>query len=74
MPEKVSALKNLPVWAFHGEKDKSVPIENTKRLVSGLEKIGGNVRYTYYPEVGHNCWVEAYKNPNLFRWLLEQTK
>ncbi|WP_409304913.1 dienelactone hydrolase family protein [Peribacillus sp. SCS-155] len=74
MPEKICTLKDLPVWAFHGEKDKSVPIENTKRLVSALEKIGGNVRYTYYPEIGHNCWGAAYKNPNLFRWLLEQTK
>lgn len=41
-------------------------------MVSALKEIGGNVRFTIYPEVGHNSWVRAYENPELYQWFLMQ--
>jgi hypothetical protein len=34
----------------------------------------GHLRYTEYPHVGHNCWGKAYATPELWAWLLKQTR
>jgi len=73
-PERVAALKQVPVWAFHGAKDDRVPLAESERLVKALQAAGGNVRLTVYPEAGHDAWTETYNNPELYRWLLAQTR
>ena len=70
-----AALKKLPVWVFHGGKDPVVKLEESERLVHMLKAIGNqNVKFTVYPEAGHDSWTEAYKNPELYDWLLEQSR
>ena len=71
-PERVKALKQTPVWAFHGGKDPTAPIQESQVLVDALKACGGNVRFTVYPEAGHDSWTETYDNPELYAWLLEQ--
>lgn len=73
-PAKVRALKETPVWAFHGAKDDVVPLEMSQELVEELKSCGGNVRFTVYPEAGHDSWTQTYNNPELYKWLLEQQK
>jgi predicted peptidase len=73
-PLLAGRLKNVPVWAFHGAKDPVVPVDATKEMVRALEKSGGNVKMTVYPEAGHDSWTEAYNNPELYKWLLEQKR
>lgn len=73
-PERVVVLKNVPVWAFHGAKDDRVPLAESERLVKALKAAGGNVRFTVYPDAGHDAWTETYNNPELYRWLLAQTR
>ncbi|MBU1078396.1 MAG: phospholipase, partial [Spirochaetes bacterium] len=36
-PDKVIALKNIPIWAFHGEHDIVVPLREAKKTVKVLE-------------------------------------
>jgi predicted peptidase len=57
---------------FHGAKDEVVPLRESEILVEELRKVGGNVRFTVYPEAGHDSWTETYANPELYTWLLEQ--
>jgi pimeloyl-ACP methyl ester carboxylesterase len=67
--------KGLPMWVFHGEKDVVVPHEQTADvLVDALRACGGEVRYTLYPDVGHDAWTETYSDPALYAWLLEQQR
>ena len=63
-------LKNVPVWAFHGEKDNVVPPHRTKELVEELKKLGADVRLTLYPDAGHDSWTETYNNEELYEWFL----
>lgn len=65
-------LINTPVWAFHGEIDKSVFVDESIKMVDAVNKRGGNAKLTIYPEVGHASWNLAYADPELFRWLLQQ--
>lgn len=67
-------FSHLPVWAFHGEKDRLVPSRRSEQMVEALRDAGGNVKFTVYPEAGHDSWTETYNNPRLYEWLLEQRR
>jgi predicted peptidase len=71
---KVSVLKDVPTWVFHGKKDPVIAFEREERMVKNLEAAGGNVRFTAYPEAGHDCWTETYNNPEFCSWMLDQRK
>jgi predicted peptidase len=70
----VPRLTKLPIWAFHGAKDDIVPIARTQELVDALTKAHGNVKFTVYPELQHDCWTTTYKNPEVYKWLLEHKR
>lgn len=67
-------LKNTPVWAFHGEKDPVVFVEETKKMVAAVKKTGGSAKMTLYPEAAHDAWTDTYRNSEVFRWLLSHQK
>ena len=67
-------LKKMPIWAFHGEKDTTVFVEETKKMVEAVNKRGGNAKMTIYPENAHDAWSDTYKNPEVFAWMLSHQK
>ena len=73
-PYRTRQYPDLPVWAFHGDKDTVVPPQRSRDMVDALKKHGGNARLTIYPEAGHDSWTETYNNPELYEWLLEQKR
>ena len=70
----IDKLVGLPIWVFHGDADKVVPVRASREVVKALKRAGGNPRYTEYPQVGHFCWDRAYRDPELLAWLFAQTK
>lgn len=73
-PHLVSALKDVPVWAFHGAKDTVVPPEESQQMVDALKACGGDVRFTLYPDADHDSWTETYENPALYEWFLSHAR
>ncbi len=73
-PNTARRIAHIPVWVFHGAKDKTVPLERSEKMVEALKKANGNVKFTIYPEAGHDSWTAAYNDPELFKWLLEQKR
>jgi poly(3-hydroxybutyrate) depolymerase len=71
---RIAEARSVPIWAFHGAKDTTVPVEGSRALVAALRAAKGNVRYTEYPEAGHNVWTIAYAEPELAGWLFTQTR
>ena len=67
-------LVNVPVWAFHGEKDKVVVPEESVKLVEAVQKCGGCAKLTLYPGNAHDAWSDTYSNPAVFSWLLQQRR
>ena len=66
---------HIPTWVFHGGKDRVVPEARSKEMVDALKKRGAkNVRYTVYPEAGHDSWTKTYENPEFYEWLLKQRR
>jgi predicted peptidase len=67
-------IKDIPTWVFHGEKDEVVPITMSRNMVEALKKVDGNVKFTVYPDAGHDSWTETYNNPELYEWFLKQRR
>ncbi len=72
-PYLTALIKDIPIWVFHGAKDGAVDIGESQRMVDSLKENGSSkVKFTIYPEAGHNCWTETYNNQQLYTWMLEQ--
>ena len=67
-------LTHIPIWAFHGELDKTVHTSRSINMVNAVNKCGGNAKITLYENVQHNSWINAYGDPELFEWLFQQHK
>jgi dienelactone hydrolase len=73
------ASENLPVWAFHGDKDATVHMSKTVNMVNAINactpKPSPLAKLTIYPGVGHSAWTNAYKtdnsihDPNVYEWI-----
>jgi predicted esterase len=74
VPDNICDLKDVPVWAFHGGKDPFVPVEVEQDLVDALKACGGNAQITVKPDATDNIREEAYANPELYNWLLSQSR
>ena len=73
-PAGLKRAKSLPVWTFHGTRDRSVPVGETTRLVRILKDAGSErVRFTRYADAGHVAgWKKTYQNPDVWKWLFSQ--
>lgn len=76
MPESMAPrLKDVPVWAFHGDQDRAVPVTRSREMVEAIKAAGGTkIRYTEYPGVEHNSWDKAYAEKEMTDWLFAQTR
>lgn len=72
--EDAQRLASLPIWAFHGADDATVPAQASQRMVAAVEDAGGDVRYTEYPGVGHQSWDRTYSDPEVIAWLFAQSR
>ncbi|CAF1307360.1 unnamed protein product [Rotaria sordida] len=70
--QRVSLLKHLPIWNFHGKLDNVIPVTASSSLIKALDSP--LCKSTIYPNIKHDSWTETYNNPEIYKWLLEQTK
>lgn len=74
-PATACALKDQPVWAFHGDRDDVVTPEGSFAMARAIRACGGRAsRLTIYPDLGHNAWDPSYDDPALYLWLLAQRR
>lgn len=76
-PSKAALLVHLPIWAFHGARDTTVPVSGSRNMIQAIIQAGGHPRYTEYPNDGHDLWEpgKVYSptaDPALFAWLFSQ--
>lgn len=73
-PNDAKTLAAMPVWAFHGEKDKAVPVAESEHLIEAMHKAGGEPRLTILPNEGHGiCGTVCYRT-DLWEWLFQQRR
>jgi predicted peptidase len=68
-----TGVKDIPVWAFHGEKDDVVPPKSTTDVIAELKQLGADPKVTLYPNANHNSWDQAYRTEKLGEWFLQHS-
>ena len=67
------AIGQTPVWVFHGDKDDSVPVDFSRKIVQALKDAENkNVKYMEYAGDGHQIFGKAMAEPGLLEWLTVQ--
>ncbi len=49
----LTVFKRVPIFIFHGGKDRNCPIEDTQALVGRLRQAGASVQFELEPDKGH---------------------
>jgi predicted peptidase len=73
-PDDARKIASIPIWAFHGEKDPTVPVAGSRNMIAALKTAGAAPRYTEYPGMGHNSWISAYATDELWEWVFAQQR
>ncbi len=71
-PKYADKLRTVPCWAFHGNADKVVPLEESEQIVTAMQDAGNlDAKLTILPGAKHGIAEKVYSRPELYRWLLE---
>ena len=73
-PEDGTGSIGTPLWNFHGDSDKTVPVSSSRDRIAARRKAGGHPLYTEYAGVDHNVWEWAYTEPELVKWVFSQRR
>lgn len=73
-PMLAEKLKRLPIWVFHGAMDEIVPLSESESMVNALRAVGGEIRFTVYPDSGHDSWTRTYERTDIYEWLLSHSR
>ncbi len=73
----VCPMRDVPVWAFHGDADGTVNVSSTTNSVNALNACSPPPavvpKLTIYPGVGHDSWSRTYDGSaghDIYTWLL----
>lgn len=76
------SLGKVPIWAFHGDMDKSVDVKGSTETIASLkactDPAAVDAKVTVYPGVPHDSWTMTYNlsNPenDIYAWLMSHQK
>ncbi len=87
---KAGEMAKIPIWAFHGDSDHTVSVNNSITTIDAINAQNPEVRakLTIYPGVDHNSWAMTYDGSgmgresdqydpfdmNIFDWMFQYQK
>lgn len=71
---RVCNLSKTPIWTFHGTADDQISIHETERIVNGLRKCNGKIKFTKLKDRGHGIEDLYETKPEIYEWLLKNKK
>ena len=61
----------MPIRVYHGRRDDVVPLCQSEAMVNSVKAQGGDVEFTIYDDLSHNCWDRAFEQTDLIEWLVK---
>lgn len=61
----------MPIRVYHGRRDDVVPLCQSEAMVNSVKAQGGNIEFTIYDDLSHNCWDRAFEETDLIDWLIK---
>jgi predicted peptidase len=74
LPALARQLRTVPIWIFHGEMDRVVPVAGSREPAAALREAGANVRYTEFLGLDHDSWDATYGSKEFTDWLFAQRR
>ena len=76
-PSRIGAASHVPIWAFHGQKDPTIPLERMTELMAPLRSAYGHpfTRCTRYTRTGSITTPSGrLHEPNRLPWMFAQRR
>jgi predicted peptidase len=71
----VERLKGLPLWLWHGDADKVIPVDESRSLAEVLKAAdSSSVHYTELSGLGHEIFNTVYFDEAVSTWLFTQRR
>ena len=64
----------VPIWIFHGSDDKTVHPNESLKMAKAIIKFGGSPKITFYENVDHVSWNNAFAEKDFLKWIHSKTK
>ena len=72
--ELLANLAHIPVFIFHGEKDRLLKVGQSRRMFKLLKELKQPVKYKELAGLGHHIWSNVFTDPDLADWLRERSR
>lgn len=79
--DAAETLAGVPIYAFHGTADRTVPFDGTKEMIDAMAAVGGeNAVFVPFEGDGHSIWDKAIvyggddTHPPLDEWLFGKNR
>ncbi|MFA5043316.1 MAG: dienelactone hydrolase family protein [Kiritimatiellia bacterium] len=74
-PAMAHVIREVPIWAFHGDKDTTVPTSGSQDMADAIKEAGGTrIKLTLYEGVGHGSYLKAWREKKLVEWIFNQAR
>ena len=68
-------LSQIPVYAFVGALDTTVPAERSQRMIAAIKRAGGKeAKIKVYPDEGHGAARVVVTDREYYDWLFAQKR
>ena len=84
-----SLIKDVPIWAFHGDQDTVAPYDRSQKLFAEMERVEGNMKLTTWAGDAHSVSAKMISGgdngitrcssercdgePEMLEWLFSQS-
>lgn len=66
--------KFIPLRSAQGALDNAPSKDQGNEQIQKIRGVGGSIRYSYYPTLGHGTWNDEYNKSDFFSWFLSKRK
>ena len=66
--------KKIPIWIFHGSDDTVVSPKKSLKMANAIIDAGGSPKITFYENVGHDSWNNAFSEEDFLKWIYSKSK
>ena len=66
--------KKVPIWIFHGSDDTVVSPKKSLKMAKAIIENGGSPKITFYENVGHDSWNNAFAEKDFLKWIHSKSK
>lgn len=69
MTTSLTTMIHIPVWFATGGRDTNPSPEQAQETLTTFTNLGGNIRYTLYPTLGHGVWNDHWAEPDYVPYM-----